>query len=54
MIAASILRARGFENLIDIEGGWKALEETTIPTTDYICPTTLDQETVDAAVEAVL
>ena len=54
MIAASILRARGFANLVDIEGGWKALEETDIPMTDYVCPTTLDQDTVDEAVASVL
>ena len=54
MIAASILRARGFANLVDVKGGWNALEETEIPKTDYICPTTLDQETVDEAVASVL
>lgn len=54
MIAASILRARGFANLVDVKGGWDALEETDIPKTDYICPTTLDQETVDEAVASVL
>jgi glyoxylase-like metal-dependent hydrolase (beta-lactamase superfamily II)/rhodanese-related sulfurtransferase len=54
MIAASILRARGFANLVDIKGGWETLEETDIPKTDYICPTTLDQEIVDEAVAAVL
>ena len=42
MIFNSILRARGFENLIDIKGGFKAIKETNkIPVTDYVCPTTI-------------
>ncbi len=35
MIAASILKARGFENLINIKSGFKALQETTLPMTEY-------------------
>ncbi|MCR9288260.1 MAG: MBL fold metallo-hydrolase [Bacteroidetes bacterium] len=54
MIAASILRARGFENLVDVAGGWKVIEETNAPKTEFICPTKMTQETIDAAVEAVL
>ncbi|MCX2679746.1 MBL fold metallo-hydrolase [Galbibacter sp. EGI 63066] len=38
VIAASILKARGFENLVDIKGGYGALKQTQIPKTDYICP----------------
>jgi glyoxylase-like metal-dependent hydrolase (beta-lactamase superfamily II)/rhodanese-related sulfurtransferase len=42
MIFTSILRARGFDNLIDVKGGFKAIKETgKINTTDYICPTTI-------------
>jgi len=42
MIFASILKARGFNHLIDIKGGFKAIKEAgTIPVTDYVCPTTL-------------
>lgn len=42
MVAASILRARGFQNIIDIAGGFAALKETgKLPVTDYVCPTTL-------------
>lgn len=42
MIFTSILRARGFNNLIDVKGGFKALKESgTFPLTDYVCPTTL-------------
>ncbi len=52
MIAASILKARGFHHLINIDGGWKALEETTAPKTDYMCPTKMGQEVIDQAVAA--
>lgn len=42
MIFVSILRARGFHNLIDVQGGFKAIKETNAyPITDYVCPTTL-------------
>ena len=41
MIASSILKARGWDNVINIEGGWKAIEATTVPRTDYVCPTTV-------------
>ncbi len=54
MIAASILKARGFDNLIDVAGGWKAIEATNAPKTDYICPTKLSQSTIDEAVSSVL
>ena len=41
MIAASILKSRGFQHPINVEGGFKALKETGVRTTDYVCPTTL-------------
>lgn len=41
MIAASIFKARGFHQIVDISGGFKAIQETEIPTTDYVCPSTL-------------
>ncbi|MFT3946010.1 MAG: MBL fold metallo-hydrolase [Agriterribacter sp.] len=42
MIFNSILRARGYDNLIDIKGGFKSLKESNrFKVTDYICPTTL-------------
>ena len=50
MITASILKARGFHKLVDIEKGWRAIEASTIPKTDYVCPTILDQEVIDEAV----
>ncbi|MEQ6168726.1 MULTISPECIES: MBL fold metallo-hydrolase [unclassified Ekhidna] len=41
VIAASILKSRGFHNLVDVAGGFKAIKDTDIPTTNYVCPTTL-------------
>ena len=41
VIAASILKARGFNNLVDIAGGFGAIKNTDLPTTDFVCPTTL-------------
>lgn len=42
MIFASILKARGYDNLVDVDGGFKAIkDEGKIPVTDYVCPTTL-------------
>jgi len=42
MIFTSILRARGFDKLIDIDGGFKAMKETwKFKVTDYVCPTTM-------------
>lgn len=55
MITTSILKARGFENLVDIQYGWNAMEENeNIAKTDYVCPTTIPQEEIDKAVEAVI
>jgi rhodanese-related sulfurtransferase len=42
MIFVSILKARGFDNLVDVKGGFKAIKESgKFPVTDYVCPTTL-------------
>ena len=41
VIAASILKARGFHNVIDIEGGYDAIKKTNIEKCAYVCPTTL-------------
>ena len=41
MIAASILKLRGFDQFVDVVGGFNAIKETDIPVTDYVCPTTL-------------
>lgn len=41
MIAASILKARGWDNLVDVIGGFGAIAKTSIPKTDYVCPSTI-------------
>ena len=41
MIASSILKSRGIHNLIDVQGGFKAIKNAGVETTDYVCPTTL-------------
>ena len=41
MIAASILKQRGFDNFVDVIGGFGVIKETSIPKTDYVCPSTL-------------
>jgi len=41
MVAASLLKANGFNNIIDVAGGFKAIKETNIEKTDYVCPSTI-------------
>ena len=41
VIAASILKARGFNKLVDIAGGFGAIKKTNLPTTDFVCPSTI-------------
>ena len=41
VIAASILKARGFHNIIDISGGFAALKKTDLPLSEFVCPSTL-------------
>ncbi|GAB2673539.1 MBL fold metallo-hydrolase [Flavihumibacter cheonanensis] len=42
MIFNSILRARGYDNLIDVKGGFKAIKESEkLKVTEYVCPSTL-------------
>ena len=42
MIFASILRARGYDKLIDVKGGFKDIKESgKFTLTDYVCPSTL-------------
>lgn len=41
MIAASILKARGYHNVIDVKGGYAAIKQTEIKRTAYVCPSTL-------------
>lgn len=42
MIFTSILRARGYNNLIDVDGGFKAIKDSELfNVSDYVCPSTL-------------
>jgi len=41
IIAASILKSRGIHNLIDVQGGFKAIKETDVEVSAYVCPSTL-------------
>lgn len=41
MIAASILKLRGYENFVDVIGGFNAIKQTSVPITEYVCPSTL-------------
>ncbi|WP_373493236.1 rhodanese-like domain-containing protein [Aquiflexum sp.] len=42
MIFSSILKARGFENLIDVKGGFTSLKDSALfEVSNYDCPTTL-------------
>lgn len=54
LIATSILKARGYHNLVDILEGWRAIEDSAVPKTEHVCPTTIPQEVIDQAVSAVV
>jgi len=42
IIAASVLKARGYHNIADVDGGFDAIKEDgLIPISEYICPTTI-------------
>ena len=41
MVAASILKQRGWDNFTDVIGGFAAMSKTDVPRTEYVCPTTL-------------
>jgi rhodanese-related sulfurtransferase len=42
MVFVSILRARGFDNLVDVAGGFKALKESgRFKVTEFVCPSTM-------------
>ncbi len=40
-VAASILKARGFEKLINVHAKFDDIAASKIPTSDFVCPTTL-------------
>ncbi len=37
VIFISILKGRGYENLINVEGGFSEIKETAVKTTDFVC-----------------
>lgn len=41
MIAASILKQRGWDNFVDVVGGFAEIKNTDVPKTDYVCPSTM-------------
>lgn len=41
VIASSILKSRGYHDMIDIKGGYDAIKLTDFKRTDYVCPSTL-------------
>ncbi|MCH7398722.1 MBL fold metallo-hydrolase [Belliella sp. DSM 107340] len=42
MVFASILKARGYDNLVDVKGGFKSLRESgKFKLSEYVCPSTL-------------
>jgi rhodanese-related sulfurtransferase len=41
IVAASILKARGIHNMIDVQGGYSAIKNTSAPNSDYVCPSTV-------------
>ncbi|KAK3604261.1 hypothetical protein CHS0354_002069 [Potamilus streckersoni] len=40
-IASSVLKMRGIHNFVNVSGGFKAVKETPVPVTAYVCPSTL-------------
>lgn len=41
MIAASILKARGWDDFVDVRGGMSEIKNTDIKKSEYVCPTTM-------------
>jgi len=41
VIMASILKSRGYHNMINVEKGMSGIRNTDVVLTDYVCPTTL-------------
>lgn len=41
MVAASILKQRGWNDFADVIGGFEAISTTKIPKSEYVCPSTL-------------
>ena len=43
VIASSILKSRGIHNLVNIEGGFLALKNTSVQISNFTCPSTINQ-----------
>ena len=41
MIASSILKSRGYDNIVEIAGGFNAIAKTNIPKSDFVCQSKL-------------
>ena len=41
MVFISILKARGYHKLVDVAGGFEAIEQTSLPMSEYVCPSTM-------------
>lgn len=41
MSAISILKTKGYKNLVNINGGFDDIRMTDVPVTEYVCPTTV-------------
>ncbi len=42
LVFISILQSRGYRNLVDVMGGFKAMKESNkFRVSEYVCPTTL-------------
>ncbi|WP_394995373.1 rhodanese-like domain-containing protein [Emticicia sp.] len=41
MIASSILKSRGFDNVVDITGGFAAIAKTDVPRSNFVCQSKL-------------
>jgi glyoxylase-like metal-dependent hydrolase (beta-lactamase superfamily II)/rhodanese-related sulfurtransferase len=40
MITASILKSRGYDNFLEVAGGFGAISKTDVPKTDFVCAST--------------
>ena len=43
VIFISILKSKGFSNLVDVEGGYGAIKQTNVPKTDFVCPSKIKE-----------
>jgi rhodanese-related sulfurtransferase len=41
IIAGSVLKQRGWDNFVDVVGGFAEIKKTALSRTNYVCPTTL-------------